>query len=600
MPSELDDLVLSQGPANKPRGLTFDDVPMRTDIGPATALVRGMRHGGSAGWDDELAGLAAASYLANQGGHAFGYHYDPKAFIRDALAGGARIAAERLAPSVFGQEGSRIYNNAVAEQRTRLKQADEQYPWTTFAGDFVGSLATPIGGIISGAGTNLGARILQGGKIGAFFGGLSGVGRGEDLRGRVLGGAIGVPAGGLIGGAIGAAAPAITTGAAWLGQTGAKVARPIVNELAARLRPRMESVGIGTQAPGARAGRLLIDDLIDQSAAEAQAAVDKRVARARPSAANDNTMPEHLDFRQPGEQLSSATNRNAAPRQGSFHPSDVRPPPASNDNIAPGQLYFDPPNVNRPFEADYPRATEFDLLSQKLLEDMDKVSILDSSTVIGRKKFEGPDVPLLEENFHDFAKRLTDERGGLKEVEPREMKRPGSPAETDFDKDGIPTDFRVLRTLSPRDKAVATTREFANAIAAWIRPFREYDYFSPLSRIEMRRVYNELGNPKRIEGRPDKDARPFTPADRGYSADEAPWEYLTEAVRGYLAEPGWLKSVAPDTAKTLRQIARDHFSFRKFLHLNGLAPMMLGGAGAASIGAAAPRNARDPEADEQN
>jgi hypothetical protein len=400
---------------------------------------------------------------------------------------------------------------------------------------------------------------------------------------------------------LGAAVPAVASGAAWLGQAGAKVARPIVNELAAKLRPRMDSVRASAQATGARADRPLTNDLIDESAAEAQVAADKGIAQARPLSANDNTMPEQRDLRPRDTQSSSATNRNAVPGQGSFHPSDVRPPPASNDNIAPGQWYFDPPNVNRPFKADYPRATVFDLYSKKLLQDMDDVSILDSSTVIGRKKFEGPDVPLLEEDFHDFAKLLTNKRGGLKEVEPHEMKRPGSRAETDFDNDGIPTGFRVLRTLSPRDKAVATTREFANAIVAQIRPWREFDYFSPLSRrFEMRHVYNELGNPKRIGGRPDKDARPFTPADRGYSADETPWEYLTEAVRGYLTEPGWLKSVAPDTAKALRQIARDNFSFRKFLHFNALAPMLLGGAGAAGVGAGASRYTRDPETDDRN
>src|SRR5262245_36994923 len=117
MPSELDDLVLSQGPANKPRGLTFDDVPVRSDFGPLTAFIRGTRRGGSSGWDDELAGLAAASYLAHQGGHALGYYYDPKAFIRDVLAGGARVTAENFAPSLFGQEGRKAYDEAVAAER---------------------------------------------------------------------------------------------------------------------------------------------------------------------------------------------------------------------------------------------------------------------------------------------------------------------------------------------------------------------------------------------------------------------------------------------------------------------------------------------------
>jgi hypothetical protein len=529
MPSELDDLVLSQGPANKPRGLTFDDVPMLWNA-PSEIL---LRHGFSP-LVERLASVEPTAAAMRR--YDSTWHDDLAAL----LTSDPRFASTRVKPGSIPRSSALGPWNIFTgpDNRDRPSYMMEPMLWDQLEGgipreSLPKEAYSDENGVVRYRDTGQPVPIVKRPGL------LPLVSTPEGVR---------------------AALPRLID---WLLFAGGGASGTL---------PAPKTIRVGSQAAGARAARPPVNEVFDHPVAEAQVAADRRVAHARPSAANDNTMPE----------------------QRYLHP------PPSNDNIAPGQKYFDPPNVKRPFEADYPRATDFDLRTQKLLQDMDEVPILDSSTVIGRKTLGGPDVPLLEEDFHDFAKLLTDKRGGLKEVEPHEMKRPGSRAETDFDKDGIPTEFRVLRTLSPKDRAAAATREFANAIAAWIRPFREYDSFSPFSRMEMRRVYNELGNPKRIEGRPDKDARPFTPADRGYSADETPWEYLAEAVRGYLTEPGWLKSVAPRTAKDLRQIARDHVWLKKFLHFNALAPMMLGGAGAARVGASASRDARDPETDERN
>jgi hypothetical protein len=263
--------------------------------------------------------------------------------------------------------------------------------------------------------------------------------------------------------------------------------------------------------------------------------------------------------------------------------------------MPPRERYFDPPKVRRRFEEDYPNAPVSNVVGD-LVQDMDKELLSRPGVVIGRKTLRGPDQPLIERDFNALGNLLTNKRKGIREVEQHEMKQPGSVVESDLDEYGVPIEIRVLRTLSPEDKVAAKTREFAKAIVAWVRPWREYR-FRPVERMEMRRVYNELGNPKQIEGRADKDLTPFTPAERGYSADDEPLEYLAEAARGYLTEPGWLKSIAPNTAKTLRQIAREHPWLQQFLILNGLAPMMFGGAG---IGAAAFRDARDPRTDKRD
>ena len=67
-----------------------------------------------------------------------------------------------------------------------------------------------------------------------------------------------------------------------------------------------------------------------------------------------------------------------------------------------------------------------------------------------------------------------------------------------------------------------------------------------------------------------------------------------------MSEPGWFKSIAPDTALILRQVSREQEWLSRFLSFNSLAPLMVGGAGAAGVGAAALPGAHDRGVDERN
>jgi hypothetical protein len=58
----------------------------------------------------------------------------------------------------------------------------------------------PIGKLAEGA--TMAARALQGGRVGAVYGGLNGAGAGEDLKSRAIGGAAGTVVGGIVGEAV--------------------------------------------------------------------------------------------------------------------------------------------------------------------------------------------------------------------------------------------------------------------------------------------------------------------------------------------------------------------------------------------------------------
>jgi hypothetical protein len=494
MPSELDDLVLSQVPANKPQGLTFDDVPVRNDIGPLTAFVRGTRRGGSSGWDDELAGLAAASYLAHQGGHDFGYYYDPKAFIRDVLAGGARVTAENFAPALFGQEGSRAYDKAVAVERGRVKAAEEQYPRTTLAGEIVGGLTTPFGGSLR-TGAKLSERMLQGTKIGALLGAIGGAGRGEDLAGRAWGATIGVPLGGAVGGALGAAAPALAKGAEWLRSAGARAAQPLV--------------------------RAVRDPL----------------------------------------HTSKPQQRDSAPSQ----------------SLTAG--FYPPPRMQRDFAADYPNGAPINDKGQLLL-DVDSYPLEGTKRIVGRQTLGGSDKALRRDAIGPLAKDLT---GELPYKVPASRMK-GAVGFTQ-QRNGLPEGIWYAEELSPNDAAAVIVHELGHALHMHTR--KKLSELTETSTVqkELRRVYDHLNNPNPDRGRyPKPEIEQFKPIDFGYLPHQWPDEYLAEAARAYMMYPGWFKTVAPETAKALRQVVREHQEIRKYIRLNSLAPTTVGGAAAAGAG----------------
>src|SRR5262249_57420998 len=67
---------------------------------------------------------------------------------------------------------------------------------------------------------------------------------------------------------------------------------------------------------------------------------------------------------------------------------------------------------------------------------------------------------------------------------------------------------------------------------------------------ELKGVYNSLNNPNRARGGLDAapTARPMTPQRLGYDRENVPREYMAEAIRAYMTDPNYLKTVAPKTA----------------------------------------------------
>lgn len=93
---------------------------------------------------------------------------------------------------------------------------------------------------------------------------------------------------------------------------------------------------------------------------------------------------------------------------------------------------------------------------------------------------------------------------------------------------------------------------------------------------EMAQVYNTAMNPEPSQAM-------VTPADYGYVAAVAPRDMMAEAVRAYMTDPNYLKTVAPRTADAIRNRVNLHPVLSRHVQFNSLASL----AGVGLTGAAA-------------
>jgi hypothetical protein len=90
---------------------------------------------------------------------------------------------------------------------------------------------------------------------------------------------------------------------------------------------------------------------------------------------------------------------------------------------------------------------------------------------------------------------------------------------------------------------------------------------------ELAGVYNTLLNRNRTPAGTDAApwAKPVRPEDFGYPPEEVPREYIVEAIRAYMADPNYLKTVAPETARAIRAPVNANPRLSKIIQFNSLA-----------------------------
>jgi hypothetical protein len=93
---------------------------------------------------------------------------------------------------------------------------------------------------------------------------------------------------------------------------------------------------------------------------------------------------------------------------------------------------------------------------------------------------------------------------------------------------------------------------------------------------ELKGVFNTLNNPARtFRGGEAVDwIEAVTPKDFGYKGEQVAREYWAEAIRAYLSDPNYLKTVAPKVAAAIRAAVNANPRLNKIIQFNSaLAPL---------------------------
>lgn len=228
--------------------------------------------------------------------------------------------------------------------------------------------------------------------------------------------------------------------------------------------------------------------------------------------------------------------------------------------------YFPPNKRQRPFEGDYARGTPQGDPGSPLERDIDGRP-LTARFVAGRRTVGGPDVPLSIQEIGDVAEYAA----SRVEMVPRSQ----LPRRAVGTYDPRTSRIAVADDLSDSDTVVALAHETGHALDYW-------PHKANIASHERgaREIFNDLAT-----GQPRVNPREWVGPERfGYSAQNVPRELMAEAIRAYMQDPNYIKSVAPNLAKEIRKL-NDVKGLNKIIQFNTpTAGVGLAGAGLWGLG----------------
>lgn len=222
--------------------------------------------------------------------------------------------------------------------------------------------------------------------------------------------------------------------------------------------------------------------------------------------------------------------------------------------------YHSLPEVpQRSFEADYPNGATVDGTG-RLVYDIEGRP-LGARHVSGRQMAGG----------RDEAEELSEIRSSGEEITgkaigelPEEYRRQGWLGALSHE-GNKPDEILLNPDLTPRQYAQTLPHEVGHAI----------DLMA--GRIPIDGLLDELQpNYSRLNGQ-IAGGELITPERLGYSPEEAPLEYMAEALLAYQLDPNYAKSLMPRTAARIREYVNSHPELSKIIQFNSLAAAGIGG-----------------------
>ena len=221
------------------------------------------------------------------------------------------------------------------------------------------------------------------------------------------------------------------------------------------------------------------------------------------------------------------------------------------------EIYNPPDKPQRPFNSDYSNpANAVSDASGKLLKDRDGRD-LTAKNVIGRQTVGGPDVGATPEIVESVAEDIS---GNKISTVPRQTIDDAHGISWFDPKSGKPEKIEIADDLPQPQKDMVIAHEAAHFIeeTAGQIPTNGLDN-------ELRFIYNTTATGK-------ENVHPIIgPEKMGYTGDDIQRELMTEAVRTYMANPNWIKTMAPRTAARIREWVNTHPELSKLIQFNSVA-----------------------------
>ncbi|MGW6778974.1 hypothetical protein ACWF50_13135 [Brucella pseudogrignonensis] len=237
------------------------------------------------------------------------------------------------------------------------------------------------------------------------------------------------------------------------------------------------------------------------------------------------------------------------------------------DNIASRLIpvYNPPAKSLRPFEADYPNGAPSDAAGN-LTHDIDGRP-LTASYVAGRRVVGGSDQAIQPAEVRSIGEETTGR--GIMEAPSRSLRGASGLVEVNrYNRQ--PEQIFLSSSLTPGQSERVLNHEVGHVIdqASGEIPT------DGLSR-ELRPMYNTLNTGQ------ERTKNLTGPEHLGYKGDEIPREHMADAIRAYMSDPNYIKTVAPKTAARIRQFVNDNPKLKDIIQFNSVAAA--GGAGALAM-----------------
>ncbi|GLQ53763.1 hypothetical protein GCM10010862_10220 [Devosia nitrariae] len=217
---------------------------------------------------------------------------------------------------------------------------------------------------------------------------------------------------------------------------------------------------------------------------------------------------------------------------------------------------YDPLSVSqRPFEADYPFGAQANEAG-RLAVDIEGRPLSPDAHLVGREITGGSDRPLPTEAMASVAQRSAG--ASIETVAPRALGGDAGRLVKTTDRRSGNTEYEIL--LNRDLTEVAKPRVAAHEVGHLIDSIAGGIPTERLNR-ELRAIYNDLNNPQSY-------GRPFGPEQSGYTRPFVPRELMAEAVRAYMVDPNYIKTVAPKVAARIRQYVNQNPQLRDVIQFN--------------------------------